>query len=357
MENKGYINNVEEGQPYSQQQYPQQPPQQYPPPPQWGYYPPPQRSDKWIIITVIAVVLVVIIAFLAILFINPFGGHHVSGYGGKTMWDVVKGYDTNHDGIISVNEITHADLPDYNPGDMIHIKDIISVVDGVHTFTADEINGFYRDYITDPYMDLKPGDTYTYFELHSVLIHAHDNITYALSMVAIPGNLTTKYHAGDTIEFTTEVYKLTSLNQGSGSQIDGEFTGAFIVVYFVPVMGSGGNTPLSMALSYIPSQSNNTKATFEVSMANPTSADYTKVYISITDTSNVAGSYLDSSGTATIYLGSAKYTVRILDMDGNNMISSGDEIVIDGGSNSVSGLTISISITGYSGTARTTVPS
>ena len=348
--NRGYNQNRYGEQHY--QQTPQQLPQQqpaYPPPqqPQGYYYPPPPRnSNKALAIIAVVVAVIVIVAVLAFVFMLPHGGGS-----SKTMWDIVKEYDTNHDGVISESEISNANLPDYNPGDTIHIKDTIAEVGDAYTLTSEDVNEFYEHVKTTPPLDLKAGDTYTGFALQSVLSHAHDNITRALSVVAVHGNLTGKYSVGDTIEFDTKVYHLT------GDNISVEFTGATIPSIVTVGVSEGGTNKLIMSLTYASYESNNTKAVLDVSMSSPSSASFDNVHITLVDTTGRTGSAnLDSSGNAVIYLDSAEFRVSVIDIDGNGMLSDGDKIVIDGGSNSVSGLTVFVSIAGYSGNVEATIP-
>ena len=326
--------------------------QPYPQQSQGYYYPPPPRNpNKTLAIIAIIVGVIVIVGVLAVaLILLPTS----EGNNSKTMWDVVKEYDTNHDGILSVDEISNASLPDYNPGDTIHIRDTILEVGDAHTFSYQEVKGFYSEYSISPSIGLKAGDTYTFFTLQSVASHVngeYDNVTRALSVVAIPGNLTDKYSAGDTIEFDTKIYYLV------GHNINGEFTGAFIIGFFVPMMGEA-SSPLSMSLQYEYSESTNTKAVLYVGMNIPSSASFDKVRVTLLNstTDSTGSARLDSSGNAVIYLNSAEYRVSVIDVVGSEMLMSGDEIVIDGGSNSVSGLTVIVSIVGYSGNAQITIP-
>ena len=111
---------------------------------------------------------------------------------------------------------------------------------------------------------------------------------------------------------------------------------------------------LVMQLSVL--YSNDTMADLRVSMNNPESADFTDIYIKISDSYGYWNSaYFDSSGIAIIYIEDAKYTVEIQDLTGNGMLDNGEEMVINGGNNSVSGLTITLSIDGYSGSVETTI--
>ena len=346
--------------------YPPQQGQQYPPPPRgYNYYYPPQppKSNKRLIIAVIAVVAVVVIAALAVMMLN--GNSGSSGGGNtKTLWDVVKEYDTNHDGKISDSEFEHASFTDYKPGDTIHIKDVISSnnpIGGIvaHTFTQEEVDDFYRSFqdIT-PTINLKAGDTYTFFVLQSVWAHSNGSEydpCSVLSIVGLPGNLTAKYHPGDSIEFTTTVHSLDVYSNGRMYHI--ELTEANIMGLAPAIYVGGAVSPLVMVLNYLPTQSNDTKAALQVSMSNPTFAEYTSIHIILSGNGYAEGSYFDPSGTTVIYLGSKQYKVSIVDIDGNNMLNTGDEIIIDGGSNRVGGLTVTISINGYSGQAQTTIPS
>jgi len=122
-------------------------------------------------------------------------------------------------------------------------------------------------------------------------------------------------------------------------------------------MGGGTSSPLTMSLTYNAQQSNETMAVFDVVMSHPSQASYTNVKITLKESSGntigTAGNALNSTGVATF----GSYTVKVLDLNGNGKLDTGDQIVIEGGSNNVSGITIYIYITGYSGNVQATVPS
>ena len=312
-------------------------------------------------------VAIVIGAVFALLVVHPFGlGGSAGSESSKTLWDVVKEYDTNHDGKISWSEFEHASLTDYKPGDTIHIKDVISRVNPIggifaHTFTQDEVNDFYRSVQSiNPQINFKAGDTYTFFVLQSVWEHStgsEDDPCSILSMVGLPGNLTGEYHPGDSIEFTTTVHSITIEDSDGTANI--ELTEANIMGLAIFYAGSSATTnKLIASLLYDTGQSTDTEAYLHVSMANPSSADFQSVKIVLisSDSSYTGSTSLDSEGRGIIYLNGAEYDVHVLDLDGNGKLSDGDMIVIDGNGNSVRGITVILSINGYSGNAQVTIP-
>ena len=124
-------------------------------------------------------------------------------------------------------------------------------------------------------------------------------------------------------------------------------------------MGGGSETPLAVSLNYKAGESSATKAVFGVSMTTPTQADFTNVKITLKDSSGntigTAGTALDATGSATI----GDYTVKVIDLNGNGKLDSGDELTIEytgSGSGSVAGITVYLYITGYSGNAQGSVP-
>ncbi len=118
-------------------------------------------------------------------------------------------------------------------------------------------------------------------------------------------------------------------------------------------MGGGTETPLAASLNYAAGESTGTKAVFTVSMSTPSQADPTQVTITLKDSAGNTG----SGGFGTITVNGVDYTVTHLDLNGNGKLDSGDQIVIDGGTNSVAGMTVYLYVTGYSGNAQGTVPS
>ena len=325
-------------------------------------HPPPQKSNKGLIIAVIAVVAVVVIAALAVIMLNS-----NSGSNAKTLWNVVKEYDTNHDGKISESEFEHASFTDYKPGDTIHIKDVISTSNPlggivVHTFTQEEVDDFYRTFLSiNPSINFKAGDTYTFFVLQSVWEHSNGSESdpcSILSIVGLPGNLTGEYHPGDSIEFTTTVH--STVMKLSDGTVNIELTEANIMGFAsFSIMGSSGPGRLTAALTYNSQQSNDTKAVLNIAMSIPPSADFQSVKIALisSDLSSTESTVLDSEGRGTIYLNGAEYDIRVVDLDGDGMLSDGDMIVIDGNGNTVSGLTVILYISGFSGNVQMVIPS
>ena len=118
-------------------------------------------------------------------------------------------------------------------------------------------------------------------------------------------------------------------------------------------MGGGTETPLAASLNYVAGESTNTKAVFTVSMSTPSQADPTNVKITLKDSAGHTGS---GNFGDTITVNGVGYTVTHLDLNGNGKLDSGDQIVINGGSHSVGGLTIYLYVTGYSGNAQGSVP-
>ena len=115
-------------------------------------------------------------------------------------------------------------------------------------------------------------------------------------------------------------------------------------------MGGGQQTPLAASLTYKASESTSTKAVFGVTMNTPTQTDYSNVKITLKN----------STGTYTIQLtgnsgSSGDFSVQILDLNGNNKLDTGDELVISN-AKGVSGVTVYLYINGYSGNAQGTVP-
>ncbi len=133
---------------------------------------------------------------------------------------------------------------------------------------------------------------------------------------------------------------------------------AATVYIMVAGMGTGGTNKMIASLSYDQQQSNPTSGPvyLRVSMSNPSSAAFNKVTVVLTPATGTGGkTTLNTSGGGTITIGTTTYTVNVQDLDGNGQLSDGDMLVISGGS--LSGYTISISISGYSGNAQYTVPS
>jgi len=56
-----------------------------------------------------------------------------------------------------------------------------------------------------------------------------------------------------------------------------------------------------------------------------------------------------------VTVGSTSYSVYYIDLNGNDKFDTGDELVITG--TDVSGLTVYLYVTGYSGNAQASVPS
>ena len=140
---------------------------------------------------------------------------------------------------------------------------------------------------------------------------------------------------------------------------------ATVYIMVAGLGGGGGGTPLSMGLTYSSTASNDTRAVFDVSMTSPTQASFTSVKVNLQNASGGLGKatvlkMVSNVPTATITIGTGTYaktyTVTVTDLNGNGKLDSGDQIILDGGKNSVAGFTIYIYVTGYTGHATQTVP-
>ena len=125
-------------------------------------------------------------------------------------------------------------------------------------------------------------------------------------------------------------------------------------------LGGTSQPSLTASLTYDTQNSNPAQGEvyLTVAMSNPSTADFTKVTISIEGKTGTLG----SSGTTTITLTSgAKYNIAIMDNDGNSKLSSGDIIHISydsgGSASDISGAIVTLSVTGYTGTTPSvTIP-
>ena len=119
-------------------------------------------------------------------------------------------------------------------------------------------------------------------------------------------------------------------------------------------MGGTTKPNLTASLTYDTLNSNPGKGyvNLTVSMSNPSTAKYSNVKVTITESGTATTITLNSTGAGS----SGPYTVKILDQDGNQLLSSGDVIYIV----STSGLDnaqVTLSIVGYSGTTpAVTIP-
>lgn len=120
-------------------------------------------------------------------------------------------------------------------------------------------------------------------------------------------------------------------------------------------MGGSTQPNLTASLTYDVQTSNPTAGyvNISVAMSSPSSADFTKVIIGINGT-YPTGKYLSADGTGTITINSVTYNVKVIDYDGNGKLSTGDVIYIYG--HNLNGATISLAISGYSGSQQITIP-
>ena len=124
---------------------------------------------------------------------------------------------------------------------------------------------------------------------------------------------------------------------------------ATVYIMVAGIYGPGTNK-LIASLTYDQTQSNPTggEVYLRVSMSTPSSAQWTNVKITIRGTGGPLSGQTGNSING--------YTVDILDYDASGTLTDGDVIHIYGGAD-LSGATIALSITGYSGNAQVTIPS
>ncbi len=328
--------------------------QQWQQPPNMYYYPPPPRNNKYVIIATVVIVAVLITAVIGFLLFNPFGSKSYSS-ASKSMADIIKSYDKNGNGRLDGYEEEDMELNGYKPGDTVHIVDTVYDVGPSHTFNAQEINDFYQEYSVYPSLDIKPGDEYTFLELKSPIDYAketgYENWSF-FSLIAIKGNVTSEYSPGDTISFYAKIVKVNLTYGGFG----GEFVDAWVIAYMIPVMGTGGGN-LAASLTYIVEDSNATSAQILVRMSAPAEVSFSEARLTIIDTSYDTASISLSTDWQYISLGGLTYRVKVIDIDASATLTSGDRIVIDGGSNPVGGLEVNLSVSGYSGVVTLKIPS
>ncbi len=134
---------------------------------------------------------------------------------------------------------------------------------------------------------------------------------------------------------------------------------AATVYVMVAGIGTGGTNKLVANLTYdqVKSDPKNGDVYINVAMSNPSSADWGKVTIVVTLSDGTTGKVTLSSNSGSITLGSSTATVTVMDLDGSTSLSDGDVLHISGSGIDFSGATISLSISGYSGSSSVTVPS
>ena len=127
-------------------------------------------------------------------------------------------------------------------------------------------------------------------------------------------------------------------------------------------MGGSTQTPLTMGLTYNAQQSTSTTAVFDVTMSHPSQANPSDVKVTIKVDGATPGSTSGGIGTTaqSVSVGSYTYDVSYVDLNGNGKLDTGDQIILTNstsGATSISGITVYIYITGYSGNVQATVPS
>ena len=130
-------------------------------------------------------------------------------------------------------------------------------------------------------------------------------------------------------------------------------------------LGGTSQPSLTASLTYDTQQSNPDSGVvyLTVAMSNPSTVDTSKVTVTVNYNGNVNNINFEdigdtNSGKAGASDAPSGWTVEILDQDGNGKLSSGDIIHIDAGSsNDLSGATVTLSVTGYTGTTpAVTIP-
>ncbi len=126
--------------------------------------------------------------------------------------------------------------------------------------------------------------------------------------------------------------------------------------------GGSSSTPLTMSLTYDVQQSTGNTSVFDIAMSHPTQVDVTKVKVTVKNGTSLVGTVSISGFDKMIKVGTSggqNIYVKVFDLNNNTKLDTGDQItLINGGKDSsLGGYTIIVSITGYSGNAKATVPS